>query len=203
MNGADSTQSTTMVSIKHAQTQYPVADLIRKRWSARAFSPRAFTQLEINTILEAANWAPSAMNEQPWRYIVALKQNEEGFQQLLSYLNPGNAAWAQHAAALVFSYAKTTYTRNQQPNINALHDTGMANQNLLLQAISMNIYSHVMEGFDKRKISTDFNLAEDEQAVVMIALGHLGDAAVLDEPFRSREATPRSRKELGEFVKEL
>jgi nitroreductase len=189
----------TSISIKEGKSERPVNSLLLNRWSARSFAHQQISEQELETILEAASWAPSAMNEQPWRYIAALKQNPDGFKSLLNCLAPGNAIWAKNAAVLILCYAKKTYTQNGNLNISAGHDTGMANQNLLLQAISMHIYGHIMGGFDKNKARLDFNLNEDMEPICIIALGYLGEAEQLEEPFKEREITPRSRKPLSEF----
>jgi len=185
--------------IKNATTVYPLHPVIKNRWSARAFDHKALSPEALNTLLEAASWAPSAMNEQPWRYVAALKQQEAGFAKLLSVLNPANASWAKGAAALLLSYAKTR-SQSGVPNASALHDTGMANQNLLLQGMSMDIYGHVMGGFDQQKARELFGIGEDCEPVCIIALGYLGNPESLEEPFLTREVTPRSRKALADFV---
>ncbi len=188
---------------KEALTFYAVHDLILKRWSPRSFSAEPISQLHLDTMLTAASWAPSSANEQPWRYITALKQNEKGFSALFNCLLPGNAAWVKNAAAIILCYTKLTYAKNGKDNVNAFHDAGLANQNLLLQAIAMGIYGHPMEGFDKVKAVHDFNLSSDFQPVCMIALGYLGDAGNLEEPYKTRELSPRERKPLNEFVSTL
>jgi len=188
---------------KEAITSYAVNDLILKRWSPRSFSPAPVSQSQLDTIITAASWAPSSANEQPWRYITALKQNEKGFSALFNCLLPGNAVWVKNAAAIILCYTKLTYTKGGKNNVNAFHDAGMANQNLLLQAVSMQIYGHPMEGFDKAKTVHDFKLSSDFQPVCMIALGYLGEAENLEEPNKTRELTPRDRKALTEFATNL
>ena len=186
-------------AIKEVATE-TLHELIRKRWSPRAFSAQPIEAAQMDTILQAASWAPSALNEQPWHYIVALRQNTEGFQRLLNCLNPANALWAKHAGALVLCYVRTTHERDGKENSSAQHDAGLANANLLIQALSMDIYGHIMAGFDKEKAAAAFNLPSTYVPAYMIALGHLGNADELAEPFKTREQTPRSRKALHEFV---
>lgn len=188
-----------VLDIKAARTEYAVADVIKNRWSPRSFSPKEIEKKYFAAILEAASWAPSAMNEQPWGYVAAMKQNEEGFDKLLKLVVPGNALWAKNAAALVLSYAKLTYA-NGAENVSALHDTGMANQNLLTQALTLDIYGHVMGGFDKKKAAEEFGLTEDYAPVCIIALGYPDDPEKLEEPFRTRETAARTRKSLDNFV---
>jgi nitroreductase len=187
--------------IKIAQTRLPVIDLIKKRWSARAFSDQSLTEEQILTLIEAAAWAPSSMNEQPWRYRYGLKGTRV-FDQLSDCLLPGNQPWAKSAATLLLCTAKKNFARNGAPNHYALHDTGMANAFLMLQATEMNIYGHIMAGFDQSKLNESFALSEDETAVCIIALGYLGNPEQLEEPFRTRETTPRSRMALEDFIPE-
>ncbi|HAD11392.1 MAG TPA: nitroreductase [Saprospirales bacterium] len=187
--------------IKTANTRLPVIDLIKNRWSARAFSDQPLSEEQILTLIEAAAWAPSSMNEQPWRYRYGLKGSPI-FEQMWECLLPGNQPWAKNAAALLLCTAKTSFSRNGQPNFYALHDTGMANALLMLQATSMNIYGHIMAGFDPEKLRDTFQLGEDEVAVCLIALGYLGTPDQLEEPFRTREITPRSRMALESLIPE-
>ena len=188
-----------MSNFKTAVTKYPVLDIIKDRWSPRSFSDKEIAEKDLNTILEAATWAFSAMNEQPWRYIVAHKGTPL-FEKLFDALLPGNRPWNKQSAALVLSLQKTTYSANGSENTTAMHDVGAANILLTLQANSMGIYTHPMGGFDKAKITTSLNLGEDTVPVVMIALGYPDDAEKLEEPFRTREKAVRTRKDLSEVL---
>lgn len=188
-----------MGHIKIATTKHDVLDLIKNRWSPRSFSDKVISEKDLHTILEAAGWAASANNEQPWQYYYASKGNE-GFAQIAETLAAGNKPWAQHAAILIVAVARKTYEANQAENVTALHDLGMANAHLLLQASALNIYSHMMGGFDKAKISKTLDLTDNQLPVAVIALGYLDEAEKLDEPFKSRELAPRVRKPLSEFV---
>jgi nitroreductase len=184
---------------KLANTRYPVIDLIKQRWSARAFSEKELSEEQLLTLIEAASWAPSSMNEQPWRYRYALR-GTEAFNQMLDCLLPGNQSWAGNAAALIFCSAKRLFSQNGKPNHYALHDTGMANGFLTLQATQMDIYGHIMAGYDKEKTRATLALGDEDEDVCFFALGYLGDPEQLDEPFKTREITPRSRKAVEELV---
>lgn len=188
---------------KTATTQFEVLEIIKKRFSPRAFSDKRITPTDIKTIIEAAQWAPSAVNEQPWRYKVALKENFDSFHQLLDLLTPNNQLWAKEAGALVFCYAKSIYSKNETTNSSAFHDTGMANQNLLLQALSMNIYGRMMGGFDKKRAKEVFLENDDFQPVCIIALGYLGNIEDLSEGLQIKERELRLRKALKEVVEFL
>jgi nitroreductase len=186
--------------IKEAKTRFPVIESIRKRWSARAFSKRQINQEQINTLFEAASWAASSMNEQPWLYIYASREDENTFQKMLDCLSSGNQPWAKNASLLVLSLTKNRFEKTGHVNRHALYDTGAANTNLILQATEMHIYAHQMGGFDHEKTKAEFNLADDVEPVVFIAFGYLDEAETLPEPFKTRELTERKRKAIEDFV---
>ncbi|GAA4348041.1 hypothetical protein GCM10023185_03580 [Hymenobacter saemangeumensis] len=185
--------------MKTAPTTYPVSPLIRQRWSPRSFTGQAIAPDTLNQVFEAASWAFSAMNEQPWRYIYAHQADTEAFERLLSCLLPGNQPWARHAAVLAISLVKTHYD-NGQPNRTAMHDVGAANATLALEATALGLGTHVMGGFDMARTREVFGLPHTLDVVAFLALGYPGEAEQLEEPFRSRELAPRRRKALDEFV---
>lgn len=195
--------STDIKALKEAHTEHAVHALIRQRFSARGFSDQPLSAEVMNTLFEAAAWAPSSMNEQPWRYRYALR-GTPAFEELWSCLTVGNQPWAKGAAALVVCLGRTNLQRNGQPNHYWLHDVGLANANLLIQAASMDIYGHLMGGFDHDKAKATLGLSElAEEVACFIALGHLGDADQLVEPFKTREHTARVRRALSETVTAL
>ena len=181
-------------ALKEANTEFEVLEIIRKRWSPRSFSSESVSITEVETMIEAASWAPSAMNEQPWRFAVARREDEKHFEKLVSLLYEGNYRWAKYAAVLMVVVGSNRYERNGKLNVNMAHDTGMATQNLLLQGVSMGIYGHVMEGFDKEKASETLGLGDGMKPLSMIALGKLGDPNKLEEPYLTRELAKRSRR---------
>lgn len=190
-------------AIKEARTEHDVLPLIRERFSARAFSEEPLSEEEVLTLFEAAAWAPSAMNEQPWRYSFALR-GTDAFDRVWNWLNTGNQPWAQKAAALVVCSTKTTLARNGQPNQSRLHDLGLANAQLLMQATSMGIYGHLMGGFDHGRAQEELGLdPAKEEVFCILALGRLTSSETLDEPFRTRELTARSRRPQRETVTRL
>jgi nitroreductase len=185
--------------MKPATTAYPVHELIRNRWSPRSFSAEPIAQDTLNQVFEAASWAFSAMNAQPWQYIYAHKADTEAFQKILDTLMPGNQPWAKNAAVLIIALANTTHA-DGQPNGAAMHDLGAANATLFLEATALGIYGHVMGGFDREKARRDFHLLDNLAPAVVIGLGYLGEAEQLEEPFLSREKAARSRKPVVEFA---
>ena len=188
--------------MKGANTTHPVHELIRERWSPRAFSSKEITAYDMKTILEAATWAPSSSNEQPWRYQYAFKDTP-GFTALWECLTGGNKPWTKNASVLMVCIAKKTFIRNDKDNRHYMHDCGLANENLLLQATSMDIYGHPMAGFDIDKTIVTLNLKKDDEPVCFIALGYLGNADQLDEPNRTRETEPRTRKPVEEISADI
>lgn len=193
-----------MISTTHtvADTTHDLHPLIGKRWSPRAFSGEPISEEQVHELLEAARWAASSNNEQPWEYVYALK-GTEAFEALWETLMPGNQPWSSNASVLIASIARNTFSHNGKPNPWATHDLGMANAQLMLQAVHRDIYGHMMAGFDKGKLSDLLQLSEDQTPVALIALGFKAEADTLEEPFRSRELAPRVRKPLSEIVKKL
>lgn len=191
-----------MSPIKIADTKNEVIDLIKNRWSPRSFSEKALSQTTLETILEAGSWAPSANNTQPWRFIYALR-GTPGFDKLLSALSPGNIPWAKNAAALVATIGIRELPDTQQKNHYYMHDVGMASSFMLLQAVDMDIYGHIMGGFNKQHVAEQAGLSTNEEAVSVIALGYIDSAEKLDEPYKTRELTPRSRNPLSVIAAHL
>ncbi|NOT36925.1 MAG: nitroreductase family protein [Saprospiraceae bacterium] len=188
--------------IKVANTIQPVLELIKQRWSARSFNKQAISQEEFHTIMEAATWAASANNEQPWMYYYA-HNNTESFSKLWECLVDGNKPWTKSASVLMIACVRKTFEKTGKNNGSAEHDLGMASSQLLLQATSMNIYGHIMGGFDRIKAKELLNLDDNIVPVNMIALGYLAEADQLEEPYRTRELTGRNRKKVEEFSFEL
>ena len=174
--------------------------VIQQRYSPMVFSDTPLEESAIELLLEAARWAPSSYNEQPWRFIVGRK-GDAVWQQVYDALVEGNQVWVKDAPLLVVSVAKTVFAYNQKPNAHAWHDVGLATQNMLLQGISMDIYSHAMAGFDSDTIRSSFDLSEGFDPVAVIAFGYQGDiASIEDFGIRERAEAPRQRISLDEIV---
>lgn len=185
---------------KIAATKHNLSEFIVQRWSPRAFSTKTVTEADLEGILEAASWAYSANNAQPWDYYFAHREDEQGFSKLLSCLVPANQIWAKNSAVLIAAVARKKF-ENGAVNSFARHDLGAANACLSAEAINRGIDTHVMGGFDGQKAITELQLnAEDQDPVVFIALGYRGDPSILEEPLLSRELNPRSRRALAESM---
>jgi nitroreductase len=186
--------------LKTAVTHPKVHDLIRERWSPRAFSEQEVSTDDLTAVLEAGRWAASSFNEQPWRFIVATKQQPAAFQKLLSLLAPFNQDWAKSAPVLLLSVAKKTFTHNQEPNKYALHDAGAALANMALQATELGLHLHGMGGFDYDRARTELNIPDDYETGAFAALGYVGSPEQLPERFAKMEESPRQRKPLSEIA---
>lgn len=185
---------------KKPETMYPIHYLLRRRWSPRAYSDEIIDPQKIQSLFEAARWAPSSFNDQPWYFIVATKKNRETYNRLLDCLGEKNQRWAQTAPVLMLSVARLRFAKNDKPNRHALHDAGLAMQSLILQATSLNIYAHQMAGFDVEQARRAFNIPEGFEPVSAVALGYRGSGSELPEGLEERDVEKRSRKKLQEFV---
>jgi nitroreductase len=178
---------------KPAPARHPVTGLIARRWSPRAFDPdRTVGPGQILTLLEAARWAPSSGNEQPWRFLVFDGRDGAALEQARSCLVEGNA-WARKAPLLLLSVSCETFTRNGKPNGLARHDLGLATENLLLQATDLGLAVHPMAGFDAVKARDLFRVPEGFTPAAMIAVGYPGSMDDLSEELRKRETAARTR----------
>ncbi len=151
-------------------------------------------------MLDAARWAASSNNEQPWRFIVARKSDGPFYDQMLSLLAPSNQSWAKTAPVLIFTAAKKDFTRDGKPNLHAMHDTGAALAHLFLQATALGLHAHGMAGFDREKARTELGIPDGFELGAAVALGYLGSPDDLSEPYREREKAARQRKPLSEIV---
>jgi nitroreductase len=185
---------------KPAETQVPIHDLIRNRWSPRAFENRPVEPETLCALFEAARWAPSSSNAQPWSFIVGTKDDPANFTKILECLVEQNQVWAKNAPVLVLTVATMNFDKNQQPNRHAFHDVGQAAANLALQATALGLEVHQMAGILPDKAREIFSVPSGYEVVAGIALGYPGDPASLPEPLLTRELASRTRKALDSFV---
>lgn len=185
---------------KLAPTDFPINDLIRRRWSPRAFSDKPVEPEVLRSLFEAARWAPSSNNEQPWVYIVGTKDDPESFAKMVSVLVEFNAGWAKHAPVLILAVSRLAFHNNGTPNRNAYYDTGAASALLTVEATTRGLFVHQMAGFDPEKSRQVFGIPPGYEAIAAMALGYPGDPQSLSEKLRDREVAPRTRKPLSEFV---
>ncbi len=186
-----------MKKINNRTTEYEINDQFLKRYSPRAFSGESISKDELMTLFEAARWAPSASNLQPWRFIYAMRGTPE-FDKLFSFLIDFNKDWCKRASVLI---VVVSYNLDFKGNVSKSHSltTGSAWENLALQASDMNLIAHGMEGFDYEKAKTELGIPENYSVEMMIAIGKHGKVEDLPEQLQSREA-PSDRKPLSEIV---
>ena len=187
--------------LKHATPAVDgVLPAILERWSPRAFSDRYVNPADLKKVFEAARWAPSSFNEQPWRYFVGQRESQT-WNKIFSTLVPFNQEWARTAAVLILGVARTRFSHNDSPNNYAIHDLGAADAFMTLQAGTLGLHTHQMAGFDWVKAREALEIPEIYAMGSVMALGYQADPASLpNEHYQSQEQMPRSRKLLSEFV---
>jgi nitroreductase len=183
---------------RQPQARYPVDELFLDRWSPRAMSGEGVGEEDLMTLFEAARWAPSSYNNQPWRILYARRETEQ-WPVFFGLLVEGNRAWAKDAAALLLFVSKETFDFNGKPYPTHSFDTGAAWENLALQATMLGLVTHGMQGFDYERARSELNIPEGFRVEAMIAVGRPGDPARLPERLREREA-PSGRKSLAEVT---
>ncbi len=186
--------------IKQANTQYPVDELIKQRWSPRSFSDKKVPRETILTLFEAASWSASSRNEQPWRFIYGLKDEDESYQKIFETLIVWNQKWAKSAPVLVIAVAKMNSDYHNKPNDYALYDLGQATATMAVQASADGIYMHQMGGFDSDMAHELFKIPEGYKAVAAIAIGYLGKPEELPEDMQELETKERTRLPLDKIV---
>lgn len=175
-------------------------EAVRRRWSPRAFAPRPVPRDDLRTLLEAARWAPSSFNEQPWRFLVAEKDDPDGFARALSCLREKNRAWAESAPVLLLTLAKRSFSNTGGANRHAWHDVGLAMGQLSVQATALGLYLHQMAGILPERVREAYAVPEDFDPVTGVAVGYLGDPETLPEDLRAKERRERRRRPLEELA---
>lgn len=189
-----------MNSHKQATPDYPIHELIARRWSPYAFSDRPVSDDDLRSLFEASSWSASSYNEQPWRYIVATKANPAEFQRLLSCLVEGNQVWAQAAPVIALGCTSLLFERNNKPNAAAIHDLGLASATLTFEATARGLFVHQMIGIVPEKAREVYRIPEGVQPLTGLAIGYAADPDTLPERLRERDLAPRTRKPLSAFV---
>lgn len=183
-----------------APTAHPIHQLLHDRWSPRAFSDKPIAPDILRALFEAARWAPSSSNEQPWAFIVATRDEPENHTRVLSTLVEFNQNWAKYAPVLAIAVSETAFARTGKPNRNAFYDTGAAVANLSLQATSQGLFVHQMAGFDPHKAIELLEIPSGWEPIAAFVIGYPGELESLPEALRQRELAPRERKPLESFV---
>lgn len=185
---------------KPAPTTVPIHPTLARRWSPRAVDTSRWVEPHtLQTLLEAARWAPSCNNEQPWRYLVFDGRDPEALEAARSCLVDGNS-WAKRWPLLMLSVAKEHFTYNGKPNRHSQHDVGLASENLVLQATELGLATHQMAGFDANRARELFKIPEGFTPMAMMVVGYPGKSEELPAPLQEREKAPRTRKPIEEWA---
>jgi nitroreductase len=184
---------------KNAETSYEIHELLKSRWSPRAFSNRTVEPGKLLSLFEAARWSPSGGNKQPWAFVVVMQDDEEGHRRFVDVLSGRNQLWAKNAPVLILAIAKP------DPQSGALgkyayYDVGQAVAHLSVQAAALDLYTHQMAGFDGQRAKELFGLPEGCEPMTVIALGYYGNADELPAELRERELAARTRIPIPDFV---
>lgn len=182
------------------KSNYPINPLILNRWSPRSMTGEALNDDDIMSLFEAARWAPSSYNNQPWRFIYA-KRNTEHWDRFFNLLAEGNKNWTKNAALLVVVISRKNFEFNEKPAITHQFDAGSAWENLALEASSRGIVAHGMQGFDYEKAGVDLGVPHDFEVMAMIAIGKKGPIEILPPELQEKEKLT-DRKPLKEIIME-
>ena len=186
---------------KYASPNHPILPVMAERWSPYAYDPRPVEREKLLSCLEAARWAPSSYNEQPWTFILAQRADQAAFAQALDCLVEGNRAWAKNVGVLMLTVVARNFVKNGKPNKAAEHDLGLAAGNMVLQATALGLQGHQMIGVEPAKVRAAYKVPEGFDPHTGIALGY--PAAVqpgTTDPLGQRDLAPRTRKPLSEIV---
>ncbi len=189
--------------IKRADPDHPVHDLIAARWSPYVYQPKPVEPRKLRSCLEAARWAASSFNEQPWSFILAVREDEAAFEKLLGCLLEANQAWAKDAGVLLLTVVSRFFSKNGKPNRVAEHDLGLAAGNLTLQATALGLHVHQMAGINPAHARQAYAIPEGQDPYTAIAIGYAGEPASAPAQageLAQRDLAPRQRKALGAFV---
>jgi nitroreductase len=186
--------------VKKAKPDHPILDVIAERWSPYGYDGKPVSADDLKSVFEAARWAASSYNEQPWRYLVATSDNGDEFKRMLSCLVEPNQAWAGSASVLALGIASLTFARNGKPNLAAIHDLGQASAYLALEATSRGLSVHQMKGIVPDRARDLYGVPEGNEVVTALAIGYAAHPDTVIDRFREADTTPRGRKPLAEFV---
>lgn len=181
------------------RSEIDIHPVLNGRYSPRAFSDREVTDAELEQVLEAARWASSSMNEQPWRFLVT-RRGGEGHEAMLQALNPSNQVWADKAPVLILALVDRFLSRNGQENFHARHDLGLATAQFTAQATALGMGVHILGGFNQLTMREAFAIPEQFDLVSVLVLGFPGDADQLTENLKERELRRSPRRPLSELV---
>lgn len=183
-----------------APTNIPIHDLMKRRWSPRAFDPnRPVSREQLKVLLEAGRWAPSCNGDEPWRYLIWDRgRDPQGWQKAYDCLSESNKKWVKNVPLLMLSCAGSTFEATGKPNRWTQHDTGAASVSMALQAVAMGLVIHQMGGWDVDKARAAFSIPAEYTPMAMIAVGYQTGPEILDDETKAKEMRPRARKPIAE-----
>lgn len=188
------------MNIKKAKADHPILEVLAERWSPYGFEDRSVSDADLRSLFEAARWAASSYNEQPWNYLVATRDNPPEFERVLSCLVEANQAWARNAPVLVLAVVSLQFAKNKQDNRAAVHDLGLAAGNLVVEATARGLSVHHMIGILPDKAREVYKIPEHFEAWTALAIGYKADPTKLPDALQERDLAPRQRKRLSKFV---
>src|SRR5687768_4683110 len=181
---------------KAANPDHAIHPFVANRWSPYAFADKPVAKSDLQSLFEAARWAASSYNEQPWRYLLATKDDPAEFDRLLACLVEGNQAWAKNAPVLALGCTSLNFALNGKPNAAAIHDLGIASATLTFEATVRGLHVHQMIGILPDKARSTYSIPDDVQPLTALAIGYAAAADTLPEKLRARDLSPRTRKPL-------
>jgi len=188
-------------NVKTASTDHPVIPAIAERFSPYAYDGKPVDRGQALSCFEAARWAASSYNEQPWSFIVAFREDGAAFEKMLECLLEANQAWAKHAGMLMITVVVRTFSRNGKPNRVAEHDLGLAMGNFSIQATTLGLHVHQMAGINPTKARQTYNVPDGFDPITAVAVGHAADPGTFgNADLADRDRAARSRKPLTDFV---
>ena len=191
---------TASLSAKKASPDYPIHELLAERWSPYAFADRPISEADLSSLFEAARWAASSYNEQPWTYFIADRENPGEFARLLSCLVPANQTWARTAPILVLGIVSQRFSKSHKDNRAAVHDLGLASANLVMEATARGLSVHQMIGILPERARELYQIPEHHEAWTAMAIGFKANVDDMPIDMRERDLAPRQRKPTSQFV---
>lgn len=185
---------------KQARPDHPIHELLARRWSPYGFSERMPPAADLRAVFEAARWTASSYNEQPWRYLVATRDQPQTFDRVLGCLVEGNRKWARSAPVLALGVAALEFVRNGKPNRAAVHDLGAASAALTFEATARGLFVHQMIGIEPETARATFDIPAGFEAYTGLAIGYRAEPDALPEALRERDSAERHRRPQSEFV---
>jgi nitroreductase len=185
--------------IKEATNIYPLHDLLKRRWSPRAYSDLPVEKEKIRSLFEAARWSPSAGNLQPWSFLLGFKEDET-YNKIFETLDQGNKIWVSRCPVLIMAVGKTVIKNTNERHPVFKYDVGQSVAHLTFQALELGLTVHQMSGFDANAAAETFKIPEKYEALTVIAIGYIGEVDLLPEDLKKRELTARTRHDFRDFV---